>query len=75
VCLSFWGEDQQRRGGAEGMASCEERGQKTALTRRGLLVEGLSCDFARNSHRRQSPMRAAYNRREEPLSSGLRSCG
>ena len=29
-------------GGAEAIATCEERGKITALTRRGLLVEGLS---------------------------------
>ena len=61
--------------GAAVTASWEERGQNTALTRRGLVVERLSCDFARRGQARQSRMRAAYNRRYEPSRSGLRSCG
>src|SRR6266571_3629222 len=40
--LGLGGGEGEVMGGAEGMASCEERGKITALTRRGLLVEGLS---------------------------------
>ena len=48
-------------------------GHNTALTRRGLIVVLLSCDFARKGQERQWPMRAAYNTRRESFRSGRRS--
>src|SRR5260370_229470 len=47
----------------EGSAWLEEIGQNTALTRRGFFVSMLSRQEARSRQERQSPMRAAYNKR------------
>jgi hypothetical protein len=53
----------------------DSSGQNTALTRRGLIVALLSCDFARKEHERQWPIRAAYKTRKELSRSGRRSWG